>query len=486
MLPPAHYPCSMLLADGTRLELLQAVREVPGRRVVCRGAWQGREVYAKLFYGTRARRDAARDAGGVRALAGAGVPTPALLCAGTDAEGAAHVLVFEAISQACNAEDVWRSLAEDDPRRLQLAHRLVAAVAAHHRAGLVQHDMYPKNFLVQGARILTLDGDSVRAGARPAAMLRNLAVLLSKFPPLFDRHIPELWRTYARVAGRAEEAPPARLAALVVAERRAMISKYADRKVLRECTDVHVEAQGARWLAVARAYWQPPLLELLRDPEAFLAQGRCAWLKRGGSASVALVEIGENKLVVKRYNPKTTFRGVLRRLRPSRARASWSNAHRLVMYEIATPRPVALIEERRLGLLQRAYFIAEYLETDSALDFFRADHTAQERAGVARAIARTLHQLYRAGLEHGDMKGTNLKVCGSAVALIDLDAMRQHRRKRWIELRHLRDLRRLFRNWVPGARECQELTAAFAGEYGSDWGRFARAALPPAGAGGRP
>jgi len=46
MLPPARYPCSMLLADGTRLELLQAVREVPGRRVVCRGAWQGREVYA--------------------------------------------------------------------------------------------------------------------------------------------------------------------------------------------------------------------------------------------------------------------------------------------------------------------------------------------------------------------------------------------------------------------------------------------------------
>ena len=150
------------LKDAPPVHGLQTVRHMPGRRVVCRGRWNDREVYAKIFIGSQAYRYAQRDLQGVRALEAAGILTPPLLHTGPGIDGMSEVLIFAAIADSTNAEQAWTELSADSPARFVMAQKLVTEVAHHHNAGLMQTDLYLRNFLLQGERIYTLDGDAVR------------------------------------------------------------------------------------------------------------------------------------------------------------------------------------------------------------------------------------------------------------------------------------------------------------------------------------
>ena len=50
--------CALRLADGSQLEVRDVVRTVPGKRLVCRCIWNSQNVYAKIFVGKNAVRQA--------------------------------------------------------------------------------------------------------------------------------------------------------------------------------------------------------------------------------------------------------------------------------------------------------------------------------------------------------------------------------------------------------------------------------------------
>src|SRR3546814_642028 len=109
------------LKDAPPVRGLQTARHMPGRRVVCRGRWNDREIYAKIFIGSRAYRYAQRDLQGVRALEAARIVTPALLHAGPGMEGKSEVLIFAAINDSVNAEQAWTELSADSSARFTMA-----------------------------------------------------------------------------------------------------------------------------------------------------------------------------------------------------------------------------------------------------------------------------------------------------------------------------------------------------------------------------
>ncbi len=76
--------------------------------------------------------------------------------------------------------------------------------------------------------------------------------------------------------------------------------------------------------------------------------------------TVARIECGQRTLVVKRYNIKTLIHWLKRFWRPSRAWHSWREGHRLSVLGIATPQPLAIIENRWCGLRGSALLISEY------------------------------------------------------------------------------------------------------------------------------
>ena len=79
-----------------------------------------------------------------------------------------------------------------------------------------------------------------------------------------------------------------------------------------------------------------------------------------------------------------------------------------------------------------------------------------------------LHKLYLLGIEHGDMKATNIKIVGCDPWLLDLDGMRQHRLGWWFGRRHARDLRRFLKNWHNAPEIRAVLVSALREIYGND------------------
>jgi tRNA A-37 threonylcarbamoyl transferase component Bud32 len=448
----------IVLGNGTVLLMQEVVRELPGRRLVCRGLWQNRLVYAKLFFGDKAVRDASRDVAGVHALTKAGISTPALLFEGEAADGECKALIFAAVTDGRNAEELLQELSS--AARLRLAQRLVAAVASHHHAGLLQQDMYLKNFLVTESQVLTLDGDGIRPLPplrRRRAALRNLALLLSKFDVEDDVWLPKLFGEYARQRGwSVRDVDAACLISLTAACRKRTAKSYAEKKVFRNCTDVVVTRTFHRFTALVRRYDTAPLRLLLTDPEARFSSAGAHYLKRGNTTTVVSLQLDGREVVVKRYNIKNIWHGLSRACRASRAAASWSNAHRLKMYGIATAEPLALLECRWGWLRRQAYFIAEWVDAPDALRFFGdPDIPVIQKRYAALQIARLLHKLGRLCIVHGDMKASNLKILPDGQPLLlDLDALHETRYARRARRGQVKDIRRLLHNWrdVPETR----------------------------------
>ena len=469
----ADTPFELSLADGGLLQGLRIVRAVPNKRLVCRGVWSGQSVYAKIFIGSQALRYAARDAVGVGRLTQAGIATPALLHSTDMAESndaAGRVLIYAAIDDAMNAEQAWQQCA--DEQRLDLALKLVAEVAAHHYAGLMQTDLYLKNFLVQGEKLYTLDGDAIKPLPRFFAKrtaLGNLALLLSKFDVLeIQAWLPNLLQAYAAGRGWRNCPDEQQMQSRIVHYRRRAVRSYAEKKVLRQCTDVMVSRSWRHFLAMSRQNPDTPLQQmLLATPDALVEDISRQRLKSGNTCTVALAEINGRKLVVKRYNIKSFWHLLGRFWRSSRAADSWVNAHRLLMYGIATPHPVALLEQRFGPLRGRAYFVADYIATPDIAQWLQSASVADDQQKpVLEVLARLMYKLMLLQIAHGDLKANNIHIDGNRPVLIDLDSLREFRCKAWFETSHVRDLKRLLRNWQDQPDVQQSLIAALQKTYG--------------------
>lgn len=456
------------LDDGSRLDVLMPVRRVPGKRLVCRGELHGREVYAKFFIGKSAEKYAARDCRGSQWLSDAGIATPPLLLQSRVEAQSCHVLVYAAIDGR-NAEEVWQSLAGQEQARFVLAAKLVEEVGRHHAAGIWQSDLYLKNFLVQGARVHTLDGDGIRR-LRPLFRRRqawdNLALLLSKFDvySLAD-WLPLLLDRYGQVFGGNELPGLEPMQRLIARHRAEEMRRYAD-KVLRTCTDVVVEQDSSFFLAINRPYDNASLRAALQIVDTLLDAPDAIRLKSGNTCTVAEIEIDQRKMVIKRYNIKSFWHGLGRALRPSRAVVSWSNAYRLGICGLATPVAIAVLERRRWLLRKQAYLVTEFVSAPDSLTFFddQAIEGAQKQQ-AAQGIARLFYSLFLLNVEHGDFKASNVLVQGVTPLLIDLDSMRQYRCSVRFRPRHIRDIRRFMKNWQSDAEVRHLLIEAFRAVY---------------------
>lgn len=220
---------------------------------------------------------------------------------------------------------------------------------------------------------------------------------------------------------------------------------------------------GQRYALYRETEATPALLALLADPDASLEQADSRMLKAGRTCTVWLTRAAGRALVVKRYNYPASWRNLLRCWRPSRAKISWENAHRLLHYDIATAAPVALIEERR-GWRRRAYFITDWVAGEDGRGFFAGQHagTAVEQTAVL-AVAELFARLAAHQISHGDMKSTNIIFTPQGPLLIDLDALHEHRCRWLFQRRQRRDLNRFLANWRDDTRIHTLLTAALAG-----------------------
>ena len=165
------------------------------------------------------------------------------------------------------------------------------------------------------------------------------------------------------------------------------------------------------------------------------------------AATVARIELNGRSLVLKRYNIKNWLHGLKRFWRPSRAWHSWVEGHRLELLGIATPRPLAVVERRWCWLRGRAYLLTEYCGGPDLIARFAPYLESAPPESELAALDRLFAALIRERISHGDLKGHNLFWDEGRWSLIDLDAMRQHRRQASFARAYARDRARFLRNW---------------------------------------
>ncbi len=425
-------PFALALADG-RLEFVRLLRLLPARRLAGQAAWNGRPVFAKLFIGADALRHGQREHAGLAALTAAGLPTPTVLFAGAVGDGG-YLVLSEFLAGAAALDEA--PLSPHDPQPLLPAMALLGRL---HGAGLVQRDLHPGNFLCHQGQLLLIDGDGVRSDPSAAGQLTNLALLLAQLTPAWDGQHERLLQAYGRTIDTVA------LAAAVAVARQKRLRHFLV-KTVRDCSQFAVNKTFWRFTAALRDEW-PGLQPLLQDPDATMAAGKL--LKDGGTCTVAAVEAAGRTVVVKRYNLKHWRHALSRAWRPSRAWHSWQAAHRLAFYGIATPRPLALVEERLGALRGRAFLVTEHCPGTNLLDLL--DPAREPEPVMQQALRETFETLHRLQITHGDLKATNLLWQAGRVVLIDLDALTEHRSKSAFARAWRRDRGRLLRNWPAGS-----------------------------------
>jgi tRNA A-37 threonylcarbamoyl transferase component Bud32 len=343
----------------------------------------GRSLFAKHYLASdrHALRDAWKERLGLSTarrewrtlerLRSAGLPVPAPLAHVQLASGE-HVVVMEWI----DAVPLAAALADAKQRRPLLT-ALGALVKKLHAAGWVHRDLHRENVLVSSRGLVLIDLQAARRSRSAAARIRDLGRL--------DHSLRRILSRGDRVRLRA--------AALGAA------------RPLDAASREHVRAVGRASLARARSH----------------AASRARRSLRAGRRAQALECAGGRGLVSRAFEPAAVialfaapaqtvgyevrhYRASLSDLwRGSAARRSWAVAHALEASDLACVTPVAFLEWRYLGFLQRsALVVADDCDASAPI------------APGSEACAKLLARLEEAGFAADGLDSRGLDLCRRA------------------------------------------------------------------------
>ena len=435
------------------------------------------------------------------------------------------VLVTEALEPALPLHEFWQQLrGDDDPRRraadtAQLIEQLAELIARAHQAGFEHLDMHAANLLVQTVaprcyRPVFVDLQSARRGVplSDAAVVRNLAQLNQWFRRhatigdrlrflrayLRWRHEFEVLSPHGRPLGVDFRALVQRLARQA-ARHADHLGAQRDRRSRRDGRYFARLRLPGGWRGVAMtrckhasAESKASQLELrpdtwarvLRDPLRLLAPGGGRTCKDSHSATVCrtVLELDGTALgvIIKRPRARTLWRRLVQLWPPSRSARGWRIGHALLHRDVATARPLVLLERRVGPFVADSLLITEALPNAIDMESLLRRPPEPLASPGGRALKQRLsallvphlRRLLDRGFIHRDCKASNVLVVPEpALKLlwIDLDGIR--RARPWTRDGTVRALTRLHVSLldVPGLTRTDRLRflRAFTARFGA-------------------
>ncbi|HTT77764.1 MAG TPA: lipopolysaccharide kinase InaA family protein [Candidatus Binataceae bacterium] len=173
-------------------------------------------------------------------------------------------------------------------------------------------------------------------------------------------------------------------------------------------------------------------------------------LKRTRRACAGFLEINGRRCFVKRVSEGHFVKGLIARIRGSRAARILRGAEMLAAAGFAHPRPLLAAEERTWGAVRTSWVASEALPDAHVLSFFMLGdgRNFYRRQWLTRLAAREIRRLHDAGFYTLDMQETNLMLEAAGgelrVYFLDLEDFRAAWRVSWS--RRLRNLVHLDRS----------------------------------------
>lgn len=125
---------------------------------------------------------------------------------------------------------------------------------------------------------------------------------------------------------------------------------------------------------------------------------------------------------IKEYRYLSLLRKFLYFFRNSPARKAWFAAHGLLALNFRTPKPIALCEEKRFGILRKSFVIMEDISavclpcnkyTSKKFSNPYCKIISKQKKGFISCLAQSFKHLHDSGVYHGDLKANNIMVMES-------------------------------------------------------------------------
>jgi hypothetical protein len=167
---------------------------------------------------------------------------------------------------------------------------------------------------------------------------------------------------------------------------------------------------------------------LWSEPASLIRRGDP--LQRSGARQTVRLEWKSQLFVLKHYREPSLLHALKQLVLPSRARKTWDFTHRLAAAGVATPRPVACIENRWGSLRRDSFLMYPYIEGRTLRTCIAED--AKHSPTVRDRLWQQIHELWQRLVELrvslGDTNLGNFIVSPAGqIWLIDLDKSRFHR-----------------------------------------------------------
>lgn len=438
--------------QSVTLTLSKLFRVLPGKRIVALADHDGKKFVVKIYLGRTAKRYAAQEVEGVKAMSSAELLTPEMLWESRLVDGSGLVLAFHYLDNSMDLEELWEQCEEND-KRLYLLRESLKILATMHNKGIQQEDIHLNNFVVKDSDIYTIDGGGMDLSGKGFPLgigksIMNLSRFFSQFPSPSDALIHRVVSVYEETRGWAIGRIKMKALLRKTRKRRKERRHHYVQKTLRECSRFVCESSFNRFLVCERSRYSQELKQIFADPDSAIEQAQSTnqLLKSGNSATVAMVHTNQGPIVIKRYNFKSFWHAFRRTFRQSRARTSWVNAHQLDFLGIASVKPVAIIEDKWGPFVRKAYFLSDYVEGRNA-DICFADTSDSAVIAQKDDIINILTALNNAMISHGDLKASNFRISPRGVAILDLDAMKEHKYKIIFNKAFDKDVKRFLKNW---------------------------------------
>ncbi len=263
-----------------------------------------------------------------------------------------------------------------------------------HQKGMVHGDLHPANILVHlpsgELRLADLKGVRIEKKPDSGKQLMDLAYLNIHFPMPLPEKLLELSDRVRR-------------------------KKMAIRcgRCLKNNREFEPQSHGdSRW-QVRKPMMNDELAQVLAAPDSALTGE--SLLKAGHSSTV-----GQSaRWVVKRYNFKKPLNLIKDLFRVSKAKRAFQLGYHLELVGVATPRVIAVMEDRPLGIALRSYLVMEKIA--GATDLAAVD---RDGGHLAKRLVKLIGRMHAEGFTHRDLKASNVLVDPEGKPwLIDLDGL---------------------------------------------------------------